>query len=125
MRISEINIKLISGKHTVSRDDGKKVYEKIKRLWSVSERITINFANVLVASVSFMDEAFGHLALDYSQDELRRKLKFINMMEFDRALLNDIILSRVRQKKLSVIRKRVSRLKPAIRNRLRRRTSHK
>ena len=73
MRIKEINIEQISGKHTVSRDDGKIIYEKIKKLWKNSDQSTINFANLLIASVSFLDEAFGHLALDYSQDELKSK----------------------------------------------------
>ena len=56
--------------------------------------------NLQVASVSFMDEAFGHLALEYSEQELRSKLAFKNMSEFDRALLNDIIASRIRERVL-------------------------
>jgi len=76
---------------------GKKVCE----LWGKSDRITINFANLLIASVSFMDEAFGHLALEFPQDELKRKLAFMDMKEYDRALLNDILLSRIRERNLS------------------------
>ena len=45
-----------------------------------------------------MDEAFGQLALEHSESELRSKLKFVNLTEYDRALLNDIILSRLRRK---------------------------
>lgn len=101
MRIEEINIEQISAKNTVSRTDGRTVCEKIKELWEGSDQITINFANLIIASVSFMDEAFGHLALEYSQDDLKRKLKFVGMNEYDRALLNDIIILRVRERKLS------------------------
>ncbi len=102
---AEIDIEQISGKKTVSREDGRIVYEKIKRLWNRSDRITINFANLLIASVSFMDEAFGKLASEYSQEELKRKLAFENINQYDRALLNDIISSRIRQRLLEELRK--------------------
>ena len=98
MRTAEINIREVSGERTVTRDDGRVIYEKIKHLWSNHDRISVDFMNLLVASVSFMDEAFGHLALEHSEQELRNKLAFKNMSEFDRALLNDIIASRIRER---------------------------
>ncbi len=101
MRTTEINIKKILGKQTVTRDDGEVVYDKIIKLWGQSGQITINFANLLIASVSFLDEAFGHLALEYSPRDLQKKLRFVKINDYDRALLNDIILSRVREKSLT------------------------
>lgn len=100
MQVTELNIEQVSGRKTVSREDGRLVYEKIKALWPDYDRISINFANLLVASVSFMDEAFGQLATEHPQDELKKKLEFVNMSRFDRALLNDIIMARIRQKSL-------------------------
>ena len=98
MGATELNIETISGKKTVTRDDGRVIYEEIKDLWNDYDRISVNFANLLVASVSFLDEAFGHLALEYSEQDLRDKLEFLNMSRFDRALLNDIITSRIRER---------------------------
>lgn len=109
MQVTELNIEQISGKKTVSREDGGLVYEKIKALWQEYDRISVNFANLLVASVSFMDEAFGQLAIEHSQEELRNKLEFVNMSRFDRALLNDIIISRIRQRLLKKNEQRPSR----------------
>ena len=100
MRTTEINIQELSGKRTVTRDDGRVIYKKIKDLWSDHDRISVDFVNLQVASVSFMDEAFGHLALEHSEQELRSKLAFKNMSEFDRALLNDIFASRIRERLL-------------------------
>jgi hypothetical protein len=102
----EINIESLSGKKTVSRDDGKIIYDEIKQRWQDCEQITVDFADLLIASVSFVDEAFGQLALEFSESELRSKLKFVNMNEYDRALLNDIILSRVRQRQHQAVAKR-------------------
>jgi hypothetical protein len=53
-----------------------------------------------------LDEAFGHLALEHSADELKNKLAFVNMSEFDRGLLNDILFSRLRQRALEKTKRR-------------------
>ena len=96
-----IEIKDICGKNVVTRDDGKKVRDLILNHWDDSDRIKIDFGNVLVASVSFFDEIFGKLAFEHSRNELASKLEFLNIQDFDRALLNDILISRLRQKGLA------------------------
>ena len=83
---------------------GPLLNEKIKSLisesWSKEKKITIDFNNILIASVSFIDEAFGKLAFDYQKEDLKRKLSFENIEEYDKALLNDILLSRYNQREL-------------------------
>jgi len=96
----KINIQKICGKKTVTRDDGEKIHDIIVKEWDHSPTFIINFDNILVASVSFIDEAFGKLALEHNKDALRQKLKFEKMVDYDRALLNDIMFSRFRQKEL-------------------------
>lgn len=95
-----INIKDICGKKTVTRAEGAKINQMLSDKWNSENTIQIDFSNVLVASVSFMDEAFGKLALKHSKEELQNKLKFKNMVKYDKALLNDILYSRFRQKNL-------------------------
>lgn len=95
-----IDINKVCGKNKVSRDDGKIIFDKIVEAWNIHPKITIDFGNILVASVSFLDEAFGKLALDNSRKELVEKLNFINILDFDKALLNDILKSRFRQNQM-------------------------
>lgn len=57
----------------------------------------MDFGNVLVASVSFLDEIFGKPATEYSPMELTTKINLTNIQGFDRALVNDIIRSRLQQ----------------------------
>ena len=95
-----LNIKQLCGHKTVSREDGKVLYKELIGALKEGLEITLDFDNVLVASVSFMDEAFGRLALRYSLDRLKRDLHIENIQEFDRALLNDIIISRSRQRRI-------------------------
>ena len=40
------------------------------------------------------------MAFDYPKDELKRKLSFENIEAYDKALLNDILLSRYKQRGL-------------------------
>jgi hypothetical protein len=95
-----IDINDMCGKKTVTRDDGERVNKILTDKWDYEKTFQIDFSNVLVASVSFMDEAFGKLALKHSKEDLQKKLKFKNIVKYDKALLNDILHSRFRQKEL-------------------------
>jgi hypothetical protein len=106
----KINIKDIAGKNTVTRENGERIYSIVREQWEKEDRIILDFTSLVIASVSFMDEAFGQLALDYSREELQKKLQFKNMDENDRALLNSVILSRLKQKN---VLGRKSRTKPS------------
>ncbi len=94
----DLIIKDLCGKKTVTRSEGRMLNDLITKKWDSEQSFYIDFDNVLVASVSFMDEAFGKLALLYSRETLQKKLKFKNILDYDRALLNDILNSRFRQK---------------------------
>lgn len=95
-----INLKEKCAKQTITRDDGQKIADLITAAWNKEELITVDFSNILIASVSFMDQAFGKLAFDYPKEVIQKKLRFINIENYDRALLNDILISRYHQKDL-------------------------
>jgi len=96
----KVNIQELCGKKTVTREDGARIHEILSKNWDEVTVFRIDFDNILVASVSFMDEAFGQLALRHSKNDLQSKMKLENMVDYDRALLNDILYSRFRQKAL-------------------------
>lgn len=97
MKEKIISIDKHCGDDRVSRDDGLRMREWIIKQWNKNDRIVFDFENILIASVSFLDEAFAKLAFDYSKDELVKKLKFENLQHFDRALLNDLVLARIKE----------------------------
>jgi hypothetical protein len=96
----KIDIKEISKKRTVTREEGEIIQKLLNEAWNKEENFIIDFDNVLVASVSFLDEAFGQLALRHTKEDLQKKLKFENIVDYDKALLNDILYSRLRQREL-------------------------
>jgi hypothetical protein len=95
-----INLKKECKYQTITREEGNKINKLINRAWDRENKIIIDFGNILIASVSFIDEAFGKLAFEYSKNILKKKLGFKNMQDYDKALLNDILTSRYRQKDL-------------------------
>ncbi|MFC1521542.1 STAS-like domain-containing protein [Elusimicrobiota bacterium] len=95
----KIQIKTICGKNTVTRDDGKKIRKLIKEAWAKDEIVELDFGNLIIASVSFMDEAVGVLALKHTKEEITIKIRLKNINPQDKVLLNDILLSRFRQKR--------------------------
>ena len=92
-----INLKEKCGKRTISRQDGHFVADLISDGLKKHESITIDFDNIMIASVSFFDEASGKLTFQYPKEALKKKLVFEKIDKYDRALLNDILLSRYRQ----------------------------
>lgn len=95
-----LNIKKVAGTDTVSREHGRKIRKIIESLLKVQDKIAIDFSNLSIASPSFIDEAFAKLLLRYPLDEIRGKLSFANITEFDRALLNDLVHARIREREL-------------------------
>ena len=96
--ITRLNIKEICGTNTVTRADGKKIHQFLLDHWENSSVIEVDFGNLVIASVSFLDEAIGQLALRFNRDELVSKLKLRRISSRDKRLLNDIFISRYRQK---------------------------
>lgn len=92
-----LKIKDICGTNTVTRADGKKIHQALLDHWDKAKTIEIDFGNVVIASVSFLDEAIGQLALRYKRKELVSKLRLKRISSRDKRLLNDIFISRYRQ----------------------------
>src|SRR4051812_21851677 len=93
-----ITLTEVCGPSRIYRSDGLKLREAIERRWSDAEPLEIDFENVTVASISFLDEAIAVLALGQPVDVLKRRLKLVNLRDPDRRLLNAQIVSRARQR---------------------------
>lgn len=95
--VTKLKIKDICGTNTVTRTDGKKIHQFLLDHWEKAQVIEVDFGNLTIASVSFLDEAIGQLALRFKRSELVSKLKLRRISLRDKRLLNDIFISRYRQ----------------------------
>lgn len=89
-----IDVTALCGTSRISREDGQRLRMEIEKHWNAPEPITVDFGNVTIASLSFLDEGLGVLALSHSLDEIRKRVRVENIKEPDRAVLNRLMLSR-------------------------------
>lgn len=98
--MTHLNVATLCGARRVTREDGRVLREAILQHWTEAETVTLDFNGVRIASVSFFDESLGLLARQHPLDEIRRRVRVENMDPADRRLLNDIVQSRSRERRL-------------------------
>ncbi|MEW6557904.1 MAG: DUF4325 domain-containing protein [Elusimicrobiota bacterium] len=75
--------------------------EFIIKQWNKVDRFIFDFENRPIASVSFLDEAFAKLFLEFRPEEVIRKLyRFERMSSMDKELLKEVINTRLTEAKL-------------------------
>ena len=91
-----LNIGEFCGAERVSRNDGARLRAEIERLWKSCRIVVLDFANLPIASVSFLDEGIALLALKMPLPELNEALQIRNITEQDNRLLEALLESRSR-----------------------------
>ncbi len=95
--------KITAGQWIATRDAGEAVRNAIISRWPKSKVIILDFKGLIIASVSFLDEAFGLLVISLPLYEIKNKLKVKNMDKNDYILMNQIISSRLKQEAVNLI----------------------
>jgi len=99
-----IKIKDIIGEYCSQRQNGVKrkggeaVREIISANWEKEQRIEISFEGVKLTTPSFIDEAFGKLALTYQLEQLKDKLIFLHADTSIKEKINKTIELRLKQR---------------------------
>ncbi len=93
-----LDVSQLCGDDIISRDAGKKIRELILSAWDEAS-IELHFNGRTVGSVSFFDEAIGLLVKKGGKSigAMKNKLKFPDLKPEDRALLNYVVLTRVKE----------------------------
>jgi STAS-like domain of unknown function (DUF4325) len=82
----------------ITRKGGATVRNAIEEAWNRADTIVVDFGNKRIASISFMDEAFGKLVRNHDREELLAKFRPIRIRPFDKVLLNDVVSLRLKQR---------------------------
>ena len=93
-----IRVTEVCGQSRVFRRDGERLRSAIKEVWARGLPCEVDFGNVRIASVSFLDEGIAVLALELPRDELLVRLRVENMTPPDRRLLDELISARARER---------------------------
>ncbi len=82
----------------ITRPDGARLRKLVEEHWTDTEPVTLDFAGLRVASVSFFDEALGLLAQKHGVKVLLSHVTVQNIDPSDRKLLNSIVSSRAKER---------------------------
>lgn len=83
----------------VTRGDGAHLRRGIEEHWHDAEQLVLDFSGVRIASVSFFDESVGVLAKAHALEELTKRFRVENIDPADRALLNQIVIARDKERR--------------------------
>jgi len=96
MKMALINIpEEFSKEDRMTRDGGEKLRYLILDLAQQNEVIELDFKKIPIASVSFWDEGVAKLLMEgWTQDELRERVRLVNVHPRDLEVLERLIGSR-------------------------------
>lgn len=75
----------------VGRDIGKKTREKIKKLLTEHNHLTIDMENNNSLSPSFLDEAIIMLVIEYGKEDFSKHIRLVNINNSIKNLMNSIL----------------------------------
>lgn len=79
------------GKNAISMQTGDKIYTILRDKVENGEQVTLDFENVTLFASPFFNSAIGRLLKDKEISELQKQLKFDNIDDVGRDLLNLVI----------------------------------
>ena len=80
------------------RQAGSMLRKLLKNFWKTEDIVTIDFRNETIASASILDE-IAKLFDEYPKEEVKRRLRFVNMDPSDERLLVHLAKLRLERKK--------------------------
>lgn len=82
MENSNINIvNVVGDTYCVEADDGQKVYELIRKVFSENRKVVLSFLNVEMLTTAFLNTAIGQLYRDFSEEVIRENLSVENVSQ--------------------------------------------
>ena len=82
---------IIGGTYAMSIQSGAKIYDLILPLLQQGEEVVLDFTGVEVCAPPFLNYAIGALLKDFSEEEVRAKVKCVNMNDLAHETLEDIL----------------------------------
>lgn len=82
---------IVGSPFCVASDDGQQVYERIEKAMKQGRKVTLSFLNVTSLTSAFLNAAIGQLYGEFSEDEIRAKVKVEDMEPDDLALVKRVV----------------------------------
>ncbi len=87
-----LSVREIVGRdYAVESEAGQRVFDRIAAALRTGHRVELSFQNVELTIAAFLNVAVGQLLSEFSTDELRDRLAFVDITANDRALLKLVV----------------------------------
>lgn len=91
----KILAKEVVGKNAISMQSGSNLYEVMSKELLSGKVVEIDFAGVDLFASPFFNASVGLLLRDLTVDELKSRLKIVNLSDVGRHLLNHVITNAI------------------------------
>ncbi len=95
----EVKIRNLIGPRCITKDDGQRVYEAIHSELKNGQTVTLDFEGAKQFASPFFNFAVGQLLKDVSVEDLRRSLRFVNLVPDGQLVVDRVIENAARYHK--------------------------
>ena len=89
IRISLFNV--VGSPFCVASSDGQKIYDHVTTAFKANRGIALSFRNVTTLTAAFLNTAIGQLYGMFSEEQIRSRLKVVDVEPDDLALLKRVV----------------------------------
>ena len=82
---------MVGSEYCVASSDGERVYGTIRAALGGGQNVVLSFRNVALLTSAFLNAAIGRLYGDFTEEELRDRVREVDMSLEDEALLQRVI----------------------------------
>lgn len=94
--MTKVELTSVCGANFYTREDGARLRARIERELASDESVEVDLEGKRIASLSFLDEALVSLLLDYAPEDLRERVRVVNMPPIVRQTLNRLAHTRAK-----------------------------
>ena len=84
-------VDIVDGVAAISYEDGEKIYETIENSLKISPKIELDFQNIDILTMAFLNASIGNLYLSHDENEINDMLVFKDLSDENKVLLEKAI----------------------------------
>ena len=82
---------IIGDVYAVEAEEGQKVYGLVKKAFEENRKAILSFLNIEMMTTAFLNTAIGQLYKDFSEENIRERLRVENISEPGKVMLKRVV----------------------------------
>lgn len=84
-------VNVIGDVYGVEAEDGQKVFNLVSKVFMEDKSVMLSFKNVEMLTTAFLNTAIGQLYKDYSEEEVKNRLRVSDISESGKVALKRVV----------------------------------